>query len=115
MPNFTSMNSTTFLYPAHICSALIDSNINVGHWSNCSRESVPQDAGKDTLGRGNALVGVLHKHCTDAEIQVLLRALYEHRLLAAVQRQLVWAQARLQQRGDDAGQICDLSREVCQV
>ena len=92
-----------------------NSNSNVGHWSNCSKESVLQDASKDTLGRGNALVGILHKHRTDAKIQVLLRARYEHRLLAAVQRQLVWAQARPEQRSDDAGQVCDLCREACEV
>ena len=69
----------------------------------------------DTLGRGSALVGVLHKHRADAEVQVLLRALNEHRLLAAVQRQLVWAQARPEQRRHNAGQVCDLSGEACQV
>ena len=62
---------------------------------------------------GHALVRVLHKHRADAEGEVLLWALNEHRLLAAVQRQLVWAQARPKQRGDDAGQVRDLRASLC--
>ena len=70
--------------------------------------------GRLRMREGHALVRVLHEYGPDAKRQVLLRTLNKYRLLAAVQRQLVRAQARPEQRGDDAGQVCNLWRTVRQ-